>query len=97
MATHSSILAWKNPMDRGVWRATAYGVAKSQTPLHDYTTTTVASHLFAVFTSSHVINLVSGKKRPVVLLFPNISTCHFPPTYHKPLTIFALEYTKFGA
>ena len=22
MATHSSILAWKNPMDRGVWQAT---------------------------------------------------------------------------
>ena len=22
MATHSSILAWENPMDRGTWRAT---------------------------------------------------------------------------
>ena len=29
MATHSSILAWKNPMDRGVWQATVHGVAKS--------------------------------------------------------------------
>ena len=28
MATHSSILAWKNPMDREDWRATAHGVAK---------------------------------------------------------------------
>ena len=28
MATHSSILAWKNPMDREDWRATAQGVAK---------------------------------------------------------------------
>jgi len=28
MATHSSILAWKNPMDRGVWRATVPGVAE---------------------------------------------------------------------
>ena len=25
MATHSSILAWRNPMDRGAWWATAYG------------------------------------------------------------------------
>ena len=33
MATHSSILAWKIPMDRGVWWATVQGVAKSQTPL----------------------------------------------------------------
>ena len=30
MATHSSILAWENPMDRGAWRATVLGVAKSQ-------------------------------------------------------------------
>ena len=25
MATQSSILAWKNPTDRGAWRATVYG------------------------------------------------------------------------
>ena len=30
MATHSSILAWRIPMDRGVWQATAHGVPKSQ-------------------------------------------------------------------
>ena len=29
MATHSSILAWENPMDRGAWWATVHGVAKS--------------------------------------------------------------------
>ena len=28
MATHSSILAWKNPMDRGAWWAAVYGVRK---------------------------------------------------------------------
>ena len=31
MATHSSILAWRTPMDRGAWRATVRGIAKSQT------------------------------------------------------------------
>ena len=31
MATRSSILAWKNPMDRGAWRAVVHGVAKSWT------------------------------------------------------------------
>ena len=30
MATHSSILAWRMPMDRGAWWATVHGVAKSQ-------------------------------------------------------------------
>ena len=36
MATHSSILAWRIPLDRGAWWATVHGVAKSQTQLHDY-------------------------------------------------------------
>ena len=29
MATHSSILAWRIPIDRGAWWATAHGVSKS--------------------------------------------------------------------
>ena len=35
MATHSSILAWRIPMDRGAWCATVHGVTKSQTQLSD--------------------------------------------------------------
>ena len=35
MATHSSIFAWRIPMDRGAWWATVHGVAKSQTRLGD--------------------------------------------------------------
>ena len=33
MAAHSSILAWRIPMDRGAWRAAVHGVTKSQTQL----------------------------------------------------------------
>ena len=33
MATHSSILAWRIPMDRGAWQAVVHGVTKSQTQL----------------------------------------------------------------
>ena len=29
MATHSSILAWRIPMDRGAWWAIVHGVSKS--------------------------------------------------------------------
>ena len=35
MATHTSIFAWKIPMDRGAWWATVHRVAKSWTPLSD--------------------------------------------------------------
>ena len=31
MATHSTILAWRIPVDRGAWQATVHGVIKSQT------------------------------------------------------------------
>ena len=33
MASHSSILAWRIPMDRGAWQATVHGVAKSRPQL----------------------------------------------------------------
>ena len=29
MATHSSILAWRIPLDRGDWQATVHGVTES--------------------------------------------------------------------
>ena len=35
MATHSNILAWKDPMDGGAWQATVHWVTKSQTQLRD--------------------------------------------------------------
>ena len=31
MVTHSSILAWDNPMDTGAWWAMVHGVTKSRT------------------------------------------------------------------
>ena len=30
MTTYSSILVWKNPMDRGSWQATVHGTVESQ-------------------------------------------------------------------
>ena len=34
MTTHSSILAWKVPMDRGAWRTTVHGVTELDTTEH---------------------------------------------------------------
>ena len=31
MATHSSVLAWRIPSDRGTWWAAVHGVAESDT------------------------------------------------------------------
>ena len=37
IATYSSILAWRIPMDRGAWWATVHVVTKSRTRLSDFT------------------------------------------------------------
>ena len=39
MAAHPSVLAWRIPVDRGVWRAAVHGVTRSQTRLSDFTFT----------------------------------------------------------
>ena len=33
MTTHSSVLAWRLPMDRGAWQVTVHGFTKSRTRL----------------------------------------------------------------
>jgi len=40
MATHPSILAWRIPMDRGVWWATVHRVAQRRTRLKQLSTHT---------------------------------------------------------
>ena len=35
IATHSSVLAWRIPTDRGAWWATVHGVTESRTQLSD--------------------------------------------------------------
>ena len=44
MATHFSILAWRSPADRGVWRATVHGVKKSWTRLSNWGHTHTHTH-----------------------------------------------------
>ena len=38
ITTHSSILAWRIPMDRGAWQVIVHGVAKSRTRVSEHST-----------------------------------------------------------
>ena len=53
---HSSIVAWKNPMDRGAWWAIVYGVANSQTWLSDWACKIIFKEYFIIgpFPHGHV-------------------------------------------
>ena len=59
MATHSSILAWRIPMDRGAWQATDHGVSKSQTRLKRL--------------SSQQVNIWRRKWQPTPIFLPGES------------------------
>ena len=48
MATHSSILSCRIPMDRGAWQATVHGTAKSWTRLSDLALSTMSNY-FCLF------------------------------------------------
>ena len=63
MATHSSTLAWENPMEGGAWWATVHGVAKNRTQLSDFTFTFILCldsfkviYLFLIFRNFDLIN-----------------------------------------
>ena len=50
MVTHSSVLAWRIPMDREAWWATVHGVTKSRLQRSDH-----AQHSTEGFRESHGI------------------------------------------
>ena len=49
MVIHSSILAWRIPMDRGIWQTTVHGVTKSWTQMsvktHTFSSVQLLSHV----------------------------------------------------
>ena len=53
MAAHSSVLAWRIPMDRAAWQAIVHGVAKNRTQLSD---TAQYDNWFIVITGVKIIN-----------------------------------------
>ena len=73
MTTHSSILAWKNRMDRGAWRTTVHGAAKELDTLGNQTTATT-------YFLRNVSRCLSPLVSPVTVISPShqeagASTC----------------------
>ena len=84
IATHSSILAWKSPMDRGVWQAIVLDITTSWTQFSNWTTTNCTftsssisiSLLFKFYVKLKILNfLVASKFSPICewKLLPRIS------------------------
>ena len=59
VATHSSILAWRIPMDRAAWRAVVHRVSKSQTQLKQLNTYTSSSQIKYISNSPSSLHLHS--------------------------------------
>jgi len=54
MATHSSILAWKIPKDKGAWWVTVYRVTKSHTGLKQLNTLARIIYIFCMLNSFQI-------------------------------------------
>ena len=71
MATHSRILAWRIPMDRGAWRATVHGVTKSRTRLKRLSThASCTTQISFPFQSEAVYSLEKAASAPVCSSLP---------------------------
>ena len=83
MATHSSILAWRIPMDRGACQATAHRVAKSWAQLKRFNK---AQH--------KVYSKIKGKVRKTFLKPPSLthSKC---PLYQLPIRAAHCNYYNY--
>ena len=80
LTTHSSILAWRIPKDRGVWRATGHGAAESDT--------TEVTKQHRDDTARLVTAIPEGLHFSVFQLSRTIIICHFPQV----LTLAALSW-----
>ena len=60
MATHSSVLAWRNPRDGGAWWAAVYGVSQSRTQLKWFSSKVYVNSILWYNTyitpSNHILN-----------------------------------------
>ena len=72
MATHSNILAWRIPMDRGAWWAIVHGVAKSQTRLKQLS----IQHI-NIYVPGPLLGTQRWKKRQIpIITFISSKHCH---------------------
>ena len=84
MATHSSILDWENPMDRGAQRASVHRVTQSRTRLSNWAYTNLSQKL------SSIPSL--NRRQGFILFWPHRTTCGIlvPWPENKPIPL-ALE------
>ena len=64
MATHSSILAWRIPTDRGAWRAIVHGVAQSRTQLRRLSSNADLGHRLSCLRIKRLVVITVRKTCP---------------------------------
>ena len=80
MATHSSILAWRIPMGRGVWQMTVHGVEKSWTWLSDFHFTSLHRPItFHYLQSQNLESSHGATSAPPRRPGPPCHPCHLGP------------------
>ena len=94
MINHSSILAWRIPMDRGAWQATVHGITKSPTWLSDST-----AHIYAQLWLKSFYRWRAGRGHAGVSCFNCVSyassaACHALVHINKQWKTFPLWFSE---
>ena len=69
IAPHSSILAWRIPMDRGAWWATSMGLQRAR---HDYVTNHSTAQCVGMYIYIYTMEYYSAKKKGDFVIFNNV-------------------------
>ena len=80
MATHSSILAWRIPIDRGAWWATVHGVAKNH--MTELSTTHSTFFFFLLYSIVLVLPYINMNPPRVYTCSPFWPPLPRPSPYH---------------
>ena len=87
IATHSSILTWKNPMDRGAWWVIVQGVAKIQTQLSTHTHRALTYYMVQSIYPNRSKERWKKEIKPLFRLNPFLRSFNTSATLHCHITL----------
>ena len=96
MATHSSILAWRIPMNKGAWWATVHRVGKNQTWVSDWQHSTIGENSVSVIVdfSVHVFKKQIGSA--LLSKVPGLRCNQVPSTHEDLYSCWLSSFSKIN-
>ena len=96
MIIHSSILAWRIPMNRGAWQAIVHEVTKSQTWLSDWQHNTIGENSVSVIVDFSVCVFKKQIGSAVLSKVPGLRCNQVPSTHEDLYSCWPSSFSKIN-